>query len=123
MNPITKEQRQALKRIYCRQPLWKDGVSDELAMNAGWRFVQVSSLLASVVLPPDMNLRSSDYVWMHGDHEKLYHDSNKIVEDFKLSTRLSYIEFRRTVQKGYDCLMVRLAGMWLGIEADGYTHS
>ena len=36
---------------------------------------------------------------------------------------MSYLEFRRTVVSGYDCIMVRWCGMWLGIEADGYTHS
>ena len=36
---------------------------------------------------------------------------------------LSYREFRKTVQPGYDCIMVRWCGMWLGIEKDGYTHS
>lgn len=37
--------------------------------------------------------------------------------------KMSYLEFRRTVQRGYDCIMVRWCGMWLGIEQDGYTHS
>lgn len=36
---------------------------------------------------------------------------------------LSYRAFRRTVQPGWDCVMVRWCGMWLGIEKDGYTHS
>ena len=36
---------------------------------------------------------------------------------------MSYLQFRRTVQRGYDCLMVEWCGMWLGIETDGYTHS
>jgi hypothetical protein len=36
---------------------------------------------------------------------------------------LSYIQFRRTVVQGYDCIMVPWCGMWLGIELDGYTHS
>ena len=36
---------------------------------------------------------------------------------------MTYLQFRRTVKHGYDCLMVRWCGMWLGIEADGYTHS
>lgn len=36
---------------------------------------------------------------------------------------LSYLEFRRTVSAGFDCVMVRWCGMWLGIETDGYTHS
>ena len=36
---------------------------------------------------------------------------------------LSYLKFRRTVQPGWDCVMVKWCGMWLGIERDGYTHS
>ena len=36
---------------------------------------------------------------------------------------LTYREFRQTVEQGFDCLMVRWSGMWLGIESDGYTHS
>ncbi len=36
---------------------------------------------------------------------------------------LTYLEFRRTVSAGFDCVMVRWSGMWLGIEPDGYTHS
>ena len=36
---------------------------------------------------------------------------------------MSYLQFRRTVAQGYDCVMVKWCGMWLGIELDGYTHS
>lgn len=36
---------------------------------------------------------------------------------------MTYLQFRRTVQQGWDCIMVKWAGMWLGIETDGYTHS
>lgn len=36
---------------------------------------------------------------------------------------LTYLQFRRTVVNGFDCFMVQWCGMWLGIEADGYTHS
>ena len=36
---------------------------------------------------------------------------------------MTYREFRKTVQQGFDCLMVQWSGMWLGIESDGYTHS
>lgn len=41
------------------------------------------------------------------------------------SRRPSYLAFRRTVQPyiGGDCVLVPFAGMWLGIEKDGYTHS
>jgi hypothetical protein len=36
-----------------------------------------------------------------------------------------YRKFRKTVQPyfGDTCIMVPWAGMWLGIETDGYTHS
>jgi len=36
---------------------------------------------------------------------------------------LTYRQFRKRVQAGYDCLMLHWCGMWLGIEPDGYTHS
>lgn len=39
---------------------------------------------------------------------------------------MNYRQFRKTVQPTFgcdDCVMVRFAGMWLGIEKDGYTHS
>ena len=36
---------------------------------------------------------------------------------------MTYREFRRTVEQGWDCIMVRWSGMWLGIETDGYTHA
>lgn len=36
---------------------------------------------------------------------------------------LTYLQFRRTVQRGYGCLMLHWCNMWLGIEPDGYTHS
>lgn len=35
----------------------------------------------------------------------------------------TYRQLRRDVHYGHDCLMLRWAGMWLGIERDGYTHS
>lgn len=39
------------------------------------------------------------------------------------SQGMSYLQFRRTVQRSMDCVMVKWCGMWLGIERDGYTHS
>ena len=36
---------------------------------------------------------------------------------------LTYLQFRRSVQYGYGCLMLRWCDMLLGIEPDGYTHS
>jgi hypothetical protein len=37
----------------------------------------------------------------------------------------SYLAFRRTAKNiaHMGCVMVPYAGMWLGIEKDGYTHS
>ena len=35
----------------------------------------------------------------------------------------NYRAFRRRVEAGHDCLMLKWCGMWLGIEPDGYTHS
>lgn len=37
-----------------------------------------------------------------------------------------YRAFRKAVRPSFDrsgCIMVHWAGMWLGIETDGYTHS
>jgi len=39
------------------------------------------------------------------------------------SVGVSYLQFRRSIKRGYDCLMVEWCGMWIGIEKDGYTHS
>ena len=41
---------------------------------------------------------------------------------------MTYLQFRRTVQYGYNCVMVHWCGMLLGIEdgtdaPDGYTHA
>jgi hypothetical protein len=36
---------------------------------------------------------------------------------------LSYLAFRRRAQPGPGCIMMPFAGMVLGIEPDGYTHS
>jgi hypothetical protein len=35
----------------------------------------------------------------------------------------TYRNLRKLVQPGFDCIMVPFAGMWLGIEKDGHTHS
>ena len=43
--------------------------------------------------------------------------------EYEYAQGMTYLQFRRTVLHGYDCLMVRWCGMWLGIEKDGYTHS
>ena len=38
-------------------------------------------------------------------------------------TTATYRQFRRRAVHGFDCLMIQLWGMWIGIERDGYTHS
>jgi hypothetical protein len=35
----------------------------------------------------------------------------------------TYLELRRRVQPGWDCVMIKFGSIWLGIEPDGYTHS
>jgi hypothetical protein len=44
-------------------------------------------------------------IWMRGTDERTYR------------------QLRRDAVGGNDCLMLNWAGMWLGIERDGYTHS
>ena len=44
-------------------------------------------------------------------------------EVFDRTNGTNYLVFRRTVLPGPGCIMVPFAGMWLGIEPDGYTHS
>jgi hypothetical protein len=39
------------------------------------------------------------------------------------SPAMSFLSFRRSVQRGPGCIMVPFHSMWLGIEPDGYTHS
>ena len=46
-----------------------------------------------------------------------------IMKPSRMPFAISYRQFRSAVQPGYDCVMVRWCGMWLGIEPDGYTHS
>jgi hypothetical protein len=41
----------------------------------------------------------------------------------KNPTSATYRQFRRRIVQGYDCLMINIWGMWIGIERDGYTHS
>lgn len=44
--------------------------------------------------------------------------------DTKQRFKLTYRQFRKTAAPAFgDCVMVPYAGMVLGIEADGYTHS
>jgi hypothetical protein len=49
------------------------------------------------------------------------HTTNEIV----VVPTIQYRRFRAKAQPffGDNCIMVPYAGMWLGIETDGYTHS
>lgn len=54
--------------------------------------------------------------------KRMAHSSNEIV---KVPT-IQWRYFRAKVQPlfgGDGCIMIPYAGMWLGIERDGYTHS
>jgi len=75
---LTRQQREALKRVFDRQPL--------IAGNTG--------------------------ALIHNRDDKITRHAV-----------MTYRQFRKTVQPGYDCAMVPWCGMWLGIEKDGYTHS
>lgn len=45
-------------------------------------------------------------------------------DDARTGRPIPYREWRRGyVYPGHDCIMVPWAGMWIGIETDGYTHS
>lgn len=64
-----------------------------------------------------INLTRAQRVALHRIHLR-------IVGDQKPSAKPArYRDLRRKVQPGPDCVMVPYAGMWLGIETDGYTHS
>lgn len=121
MTPITKAQRQALKRVFDRGPVFKDGYAAQIAMNAGWVFVKVADLPAD--LQPKVTNPEMQYVWTHEAYLPMYADAEDIVKDYKLSPVLNYRQFRKTVAHSYDCIMLMWRGMWLGIEKDGYTHS
>ena len=49
----------------------------------------------------------------------------RINELRKSDARALYRQFRREAVSaiGGECVMIPFAGMWLGIEKDGYTHS
>lgn len=119
MKPITKAQRLAIKRIYDRLPIYSvDKSSAQIAMEAGWRYVSTATLSETI-----RETSKYPYVWVSDRHTPIYADSDDIVADYHLARRISYREFRKTVQSGWDCLMVKWQGMTLGIEHDGYTHS
>ncbi len=47
----------------------------------------------------------------------------KKIYDRDFDVMETYREFRKRVQPGSNCVMIKWCGMWLGIEPDGYTHS
>lgn len=109
MTPTTKEQRKALKQVFDRCPNYPGGKSSAmLAVEAGWTYSQHEVL---------------GWIWSRPNMVRVYHESNELVKDLGLAKPLTYLQFRRLVSYGWDCLMVPWAGMWLGIEKDGYTHS
>ena len=88
---ITKEQKQAIKHIFDRCPVYRGGKSsDELAKLNGWRFNIYN------------NKRGYPEVmfWDHPQSPYRYKESRDIVRDFDLADQMSYLEFRRTVKQG-----------------------
>ena len=57
------------------------------------------------------------------DRTPINSSGSALVRQSEMKYALTYREFRKTVQPGYDCVMVKWCNMWLGIERDGYTHS
>lgn len=55
------------------------------------------------------------------DRRPMFHE--EVVNHVPLLLRTTYREFRKTLHRGPDCVMIQWSGMWLGIEPDGYTHS
>lgn len=111
MMVITRKQREALKRVYDRGPIYKSDIdARKLITDAGWTFI----------------FGDRDALWYHPHlrDRRSYRDHHQVIADFFSEIKpLTYRQFRKTVQNGFDCLMVRWNGMWLGIETDGYTHS
>lgn len=112
----TEEQERAIKAIYDRGPIFKgDLTAPQLAMEAGWTFHNFSTL------PPEKY--SGDWFWTHPEKEIRFREADQIVVAFNLAEPMTFRQFRKTVITGFDCLMVRWAGMVLGVEPDGYVHS
>lgn len=110
MKPITKAQRKAIHRIFNRhRPIDGEITAQELLRQAGWRFI--------------MDLTTDEWCWYHPHYGEKVQDPDEIAIEMGYAKRLSYREFRRTVMHGFDCLMVNVSGMWIGIEKDGYTHT
>lgn len=51
------------------------------------------------------------------------HQQLALKKVFLRTEEKNYLKFRRTVLQGWGYIMVPFAGMWLGIEPDGHTHS
>ena len=110
MKPITKEQRHAIHRIFQHhQPLQSGETPQALAREAGWRF--------------EYDEQNKEAYWWHPTHPTKFPDARDVVVELDLDQPATYRAFRKTVQHGYDCLMVQVSGMWIGIEKDGYSHT
>jgi len=65
------------------------------------------------------------------DRGPIFPKLSKLEEQMLLAGRptvvpITYRQFRRGVQPMFGCdgsVLIQWAGMWLGIEPDGYTHS
>lgn len=111
MKPITKAQRRAIHRLFQRhRPLKSGETAQQLARKEGWRFHYDED-------------DGISYWWHPKAPHNQFDDAMEIVETRGLDRRVSYRAFRKSVQHGFDCLMVNVSGMWVGIEKDGYTHT
>ncbi len=109
MQVTTRAQREAVKSLYKRGPIFEGSeAASQIVSRRGWRFIQ----------HPEHG-----WCWEHDVYTVRYRDAADIVIDYNYAKKLTYLQFRRTVKQGWDCLMVQWAGIWIGIERDGYTHS
>lgn len=109
--PITSNQREALKRVFRRTPLFHEGTAQHLAAKAGWVFKY----------DPEGKIASC---WTHPRTIRSYMDASDVVIGESLGTRMTYRQFRRQAYQTSDgTIIIPWQDMVIGIEPDGYTHS
>lgn len=118
MTTITPEQDMALERIFHRHRPLKSGKSaQEIARAAGWdfRFCQETgeSFWFKDFTPSDVDFSTL----------VTFPDAMDVVRAYRLDEPMSLEDFKATAKQGFDCLMVEVSGMHIGIEPDGYSHT
>lgn len=121
MKPTTRKQREAMKALYDRCPIYPgDKSADQIARENGWKFYVHYE-------DPERPDHVTSMYWAHEDyrqHDALHPESRDIVREYKLAEPITYTQFRRTIYQSHmGCLIAPWLGLTLGIEPDGYVHS